>query len=74
MTVLPRSSIFHTPASAVDEARRCVFSFLAPLTSFSVEAGGFSSCMERPAMAESTLVRGTVMVVVVGACWNEFPG
>lgn len=50
--------MLNTP-SAVDEARRWPFSFL---TSFSVEAGGFSSCMERPAMAESTLVRGTVMV------------
>lgn len=47
--------MFQTP-STVEEARLCVLA----LTSFSMS--GFSLDMDKPAMAESTLVKGTDMV------------
>lgn len=56
---LPRSLMLKTP-SCVDEVR--LWDFLSLGTSFSVGAGAFSSCMDKPAMAESTLVRGTDMM------------
>lgn len=36
----------------------------------SVVAEGFSSCIDKPAMAESTLVRGTDMIVA--QCWDQY--
>jgi hypothetical protein len=59
--------MFHTP-SDVEEVRLC--SFLGPfLASFSTEAG-FSSDMDKPAMAESTLVKGTDMIGLEVSCSN----
>lgn len=53
----PRSLMFQTP-STVDEVR--LWPFLSCFASFSI---GFSS-MDKPAMAESTLVKGTDMMDV----------
>lgn len=56
---LPRSLIFQTPAAAVEDVR--LWPFLSLRTSFSVGSGALSS-IDKPAMAESTLVSGADMV------------
>lgn len=56
---LPKSLMFQTFFSAREEFRLFFLSFL---TSVSVVAGGFSSDKLKPAMAESTLVKGADMI------------
>lgn len=51
--------MFQTPSAAVEETR--LWPFLSLGTSFSVGSGALSS-IDKPAMAESTLVSGTDMM------------